>query len=69
MEAIANRVANEYWEANLPVGFEGPNLMNCSQMANFVWQKYGMGTERPPSRREAGLPELVVPLRNRMNGN
>jgi hypothetical protein len=40
MRSIGNRVANEYWEANLPPDFEAPDPTNSYQMSTFIRQKY-----------------------------
>jgi hypothetical protein len=40
MQAIGNRVANQYWEKKLPADFERPDLANRSLLQTFIRQKY-----------------------------
>lgn len=40
MRAIGNKVANNYWEYNLPANFQRPNSNNRAQMENFIRRKY-----------------------------
>jgi len=40
MSNIGNRVANEYWEQNIPEGFVRPGPGNLSMISQFIKQKY-----------------------------
>ena len=40
MKNIGNKVANQYWEANLPSDFIRPNSSDRFQMENFIRDKY-----------------------------
>ena len=42
MQAIGNRLANIYWEKNLPSDFERPGPANRSLMQLFIKQKYAL---------------------------
>jgi stromal membrane-associated protein len=61
MNAIGNRIANEFWEANLPADFERPDSTNAYQLSMFIRQKYvyrkwiGSGPE-PGKQLQPGQP-------------
>jgi hypothetical protein len=40
MKAIGNRLANTYWEKNMPPDFKRPSEANRSLMSTFIRQKY-----------------------------
>ncbi|KAH0789674.1 ARF GAP-like zinc finger-containing protein [Histomonas meleagridis] len=42
MKNVGNKIANSYWEANLPEDFERPNESNRSLMQLFIKQKYAL---------------------------
>jgi hypothetical protein len=64
MQTVGNRIANEYWEANLPRDFDRPDPTNSYQLASFIRQKYVNRTwagNGPPPGYEATEPKVQSP--------
>jgi stromal membrane-associated protein len=60
MEAVGNRIANEYWEAKLPPDFDRPDSTDSYQLSTFIRQKYAgraWAADGPPPGQSAQLPK------------
>lgn len=56
MRAIGNKIANSYWEYNLPKNFVRPNSNNRAQMEAFIRRKY---VDREFARPNAKPPNEI----------
>lgn len=58
MDSIGNQVSNEYYEANLPPGFQRPATDDLDGLTKFITKKYEMKTwadkTRPPPNQCIG---------------
>ena len=53
MANIGNKIANQYWEANLPPDFVRPSTTSRTELAQFIKQKY--------SDKKFVLPDSIPP--------